>query len=654
MTPERWELIQEIFHTAHARIPAERAALLDQACAGDSALRREVQNLLDHAMPTREFGGVAAVTGAAEATSALGPRFGAYQIKELLGRGGMGEVYRAHDTKLGRDVAIKVLPRAFANDPERLARFEREARAVAALNDPHIAAIHGVEESEGVRGLVLELVPGETLADRLAHAAASSRPGLPLKEALDCALQIASALEAAHDKGITHRDLKPANIKITPAGVVKLLDFGIAKVVSGDGSGIDLAQHSSAATVEGLMVGTPGYMSPEQARGKPVDKRADIWAFGCVIFEMLSGKTAFQGETLSDTIAAVLERSPDWTLLPAATPTAVRKILERCLEKDPKQRLRDVGDARIELDQIVRTPLKESVAVERARRVPAMLAIAMTVVAAAVAATIGFAAAGRNTTPGDRRVSRFNVDLPKDTGIGPGFNSLLAFSRDGTTLAITPFPGPLITRRIDGLESQTLEVTKSPGFRGAPLFSPNGSFIAFIEGNAIYSSSRPFLKASLAGGAPVKLAEYDMFHGGAWSDDGWIYWTANYPGGIVRVRDSGGPVEPVTKLDVERGERSHRFAHLLPDGQALLYTVAFDGIDSYDNARIDLWDLKTGTSKTLISGGTAPAYSPSGHIVYASAGKLFGVTVRHDPPRGDRCTVRGDRRRDDEQQHGRS
>ena len=634
MTPDRWERIQQIYHSARAQTQGKRASFLDAACVGDVELRREVQVLLDQPTGTGEFvdfvGGP--VTPSARPperdgiTPLIGRRIGSYQVQSLLGRGGMGDVYRAHDTKLRRDVAIKVLPEAFASDPDRLARFEREARAVAALNDPHIGGIHGLEESDGIRALVLELVEGETLAERLAPTRDSARPGLPLTEAIDYARQIASALEAAHERGITHRDLKPANIKITPAGVVKLLDFGIAKVVNGEGPGVDLTHAvTGAATVEGVMVGTPGYMSPEQARGKPVDKRTDIWAFGCVCFEMLTGRLAFQGDTLSDTIAAVLERAPDWTFLPSGTPPTFRRLLQRCLEKDPKQRLRDIGDARLELEQILRAP-GEDVSVVTTPRWRTRVLAGAGVVALAAIATTAWVALTRETAPaGDHRVSRFTVDLPQGQVIMPGFNSLLALSPDGAQLAVTAFPGPVTIRRLDSLESKPLQVTTSPNFRGAPVFSPDGRSISFIQGNGVFSSIRPFLKAPLAGGAAVKLADYDAFHEGDWAADGWIYWTGSYPGGIVRIRDSGGAVEPVTKLDLDRGDRSHRFARLLPDGQALIYTVGFDGIESYDNARIDLWDLKTQTSKTLIAGGTDAFYSPSGHIVYGSAGKLYAV-----------------------------
>ena len=281
--------------------------------------------------------------------SLAGRQIGSHQILSLLGAGGMGDVYRARDTKLGRDVAIKVVADVFLSDPERLARFEREARVLATLNHPHIGAIYGVEEAEGVRGLVLELVEGATLAERLA-----SGP-LPIREALTVARQIAEALEAAHEKGIIHRDLKPANIKITPDGTVKVLDFGLAKVFAREGTGNDLSQmpadHRRGNTQEGVIAGTAAYMSPEQARGKAVDKRTDIWAFGCVLYEMLTARPAFRGETVSDTIAAILEREPDWSAAPAQTPLSIRRLLQRCLEKDPKRRLRDIGDARLEIEE---------------------------------------------------------------------------------------------------------------------------------------------------------------------------------------------------------------------------------------------------------------------------------------------------------------
>lgn len=640
MTPERWERVKTLYDLARARPHSERSAFLARECRGDTDLQLEVESLLDQPAGTAEFvsflGGPASAFLDAPTSDDLAPlvgrRIGTFEVRSLLGRGGMGEVYLAHDHRLGRDVAIKVLPHAFTSDANRIASLEREARVVAALNHPHIAAIHGLEESAGVRGLVLELVDGQTLAQKLGETAKSPTPGLRLKEALNIGRQIADALEAAHEKGITHRDLKPGNVKVTPDGVVKLLDFGIAKVVTGDGPGLDFTQSQtvSAATHAGVIAGTVAYMSPEQARGRAVDKRTDIWAFGCVLFEMLSGRMAFDGATVTDTIAAILERDPDWSTLPAETPRAVRRLLQRCLEKDPKQRLRDIGDARVEIERIIQSPTEDidaDIAVHESRRWRRRAQLAFAVGAVALVAAIALAAASlprNDAAPADGRVVRMTIDLPKNQEIGPEFNSKIALSPDGTQLAFTPLPGPVYIRRLDGLENTPLEVSTPPGFRGAPLFSPDGASIAFIEGNSSYSWTRPFLAASIAGGAPTRLAEYDAFHRGDWAD-GWIYWTSSYAGGIVRIRESGGAIETVTEIDAKNGERSHRFADLLPGGRALIYTVSFEGISSYNDARIELWDMTTRQKKTLIVGGTSAVYSPSGHIIYARAAKLFAA-----------------------------
>jgi serine/threonine protein kinase/Tol biopolymer transport system component len=346
--------VEVLCDAALEREPPERAAFVAAACGADEHLRREVEALLEHAQAAETFltspiGEVAARVLADEhGGSLVGRQVGPHEIRSLLGVGGMGEVYRAHDAKLGRDVAIKVVADVWLADPQRLARFQREARILATLNHPHVGAIYGLEEAEGVHALVLELVEGATLAERLA-------PGpLAVHEALTVAHQVAEALEAAHEKGIIHRDLKPANIKIAPDGTVKVLDFGLAKVFARQGSGPDglpTPPLTLDETGEGVIAGTAGYMSPEQARGKPVDTRADVWAFGCVLYEMLTARRAFAGETVPDTIAAVLEREPDWTALPAQTPASVRRLIQRSLEKDPKRRWRDIGDMRIQLEE---------------------------------------------------------------------------------------------------------------------------------------------------------------------------------------------------------------------------------------------------------------------------------------------------------------
>lgn len=546
-------------------------------------------------------------------------RLGHYHLEDQLGAGGMGVVYRATDTRLNRHVAIKVVKDELSKDPKWMARFRREAQVLASLSHPNIGAIYGIEEDQGVTFLVLELVSGETLADRLMKG--RLRP----REVAEIGRQIADALKSAHQRGIVHRDLKPANIKIGDDGRVKVLDFGLAKTVE-EGASAGTTSWAPTVTQAGVVLGTVPYMSPEQARGEPVDSATDIWAFGCILYEMLTGALAFGGSSAQDILVKVLDREPSWQSLPDSTPAALRTLVRRCLHKDRRSRLQDIGDARIELDELATLSTGEAAALESAsvpRRWSRWTGVAA---GGALLASVGLLAVTltRDTVPAsDLRVLRFTVDLPEDQIIQPGFNPDLALSPDGTHLAFTSFPGPVFVRQLDSLQNRPLEA--STGFGGGPMFSPDGSSLAFISGNAVFSWVRPFQRAALSGGAAVTLTEYDMFHRGEWGPDGRLYWTAHYPGGIVRIPESGGDVEPVTELDLQAEERSHRFADLLPGGRALIYTTAFAGIDSYDDARIDLWDLQTRQRKTLIIGGTSAAYSPSGHIVYARAGKLFAV-----------------------------
>jgi Tol biopolymer transport system component len=354
--PERRQRVEDLCDAALDRDERERAAFVATACGDDAGLRREVERLLANAhkaegfLVTRVDDLAAQVMGIEHQASLVGRQIGPHRILSLLGAGGMGEVYRARDTRLGRDVAIKVVSDPFLATPERLARFEHEARVLASLNHPHIGAIYGLEEADGIRALVLELVEGATLAERVSVSPVS------IREALVLARQIVDALEAAHEKGVIHRDLKPANIKITSDGAVKVLDFGLAKVFAKETSAGDTSQRrpiSVESSGDGLILGTTAYMSPEQTRGKSIDKRTDIWAFGCVLYEMLTSRPAFRGETTFDTIAAILEHGPDWSVLPADTPPGIQRLLQRCLEKDPKRRLRDVGDARLDVEEVL-------------------------------------------------------------------------------------------------------------------------------------------------------------------------------------------------------------------------------------------------------------------------------------------------------------
>ena len=474
LAPERWRAIENLYHAALARDEQQRAEFLAHACANDSALRRDVEALLAHDavgdfLEPRPFAG-GTHSDAPPSRSLIGRRLGSYVIEAQLGAGGMGEVFRARDVRLKRDVALKILPASFANDPERLARFQREAEVLATLNHPHIAAIYSFEEGDGIRALVLELVAGETLAERIARGA------IPLEETISIARQIADALEAAHEHGIIHRDLKPANVKVTLNGSVKVLDFGLAKLT--DGSAI--AGSPETMTRAGVILGTAPYMSPEQARGKTVDKRADIWAFGCVLYEMLTGRRPFGGEDVSLTLAAILQSEPDWAALPPlAVPLAT--CLRQCLMKDPRQRLRDIGDARLALDSRVDVePIASSLAPQRltrTRRWPMAAVIALT----ALAVSVLWLLLGREASPPE--VVRFEIHAPPGSRIPPGTP---AVSPDGRTVAY-------VVQDRDGIELihlRPLDSTQSRPLSGTdgaahPFRAPDGRSLAFVSGRAL-------------------------------------------------------------------------------------------------------------------------------------------------------------------------
>ncbi|MGH9257715.1 MAG: protein kinase domain-containing protein, partial [Vicinamibacterales bacterium] len=574
MTPERWRQVTAVFHAARSRDAAARAKYLDDACVGDRALRDEVDAMLAAHHDPGGFGDRPASLSIDERPRLdTGAMVGPYRVDRLIGAGGMGEVYRARDTKLGRDVAIKILPSAFTADPERLARFEREARVLATLNHPHIGAIYGFEEANGIRALILELVEGSTLADRIAQGP------LPLDSALPIARQIAEALEAAHEKGIVHRDLKPANIKITQAGVVKVLDFGLAKIYVGDSAGPDLlhAPSITAGTREGMILGTPAYMSPEQARGQAVDKRTDIWAFGCVLYEMLTGRAAFPGDTMSDTIAAILEREPDWTALPGSTPPKVRDLVQRCVRKDPKRRLHDIADARIELDAAGTGGLDQHAigsttsARHASRRLVWMIAAASTT-ALVAALVVGSVLYLQRAPAEDTLAYRSSIPLP--TGITlPAFlsaNARFALSPDGRRLAFVGgeaggVTGRLWVQSLDGLSARPLAGTEGAA---VPFWSPDSQFIGFFAGGKVK-------RIDAAGGPPLILADYPGGTGGAtWSRNGVILFATLGDGDgnpLRRISASGGAPSAATTLSVDSGETRHAFPFFLPDGRHFLY-----------------------------------------------------------------------------------
>ena len=435
----------------------------------------------------------------------VGDRLGHYQVSALIGEGGMGQVYQATDTKLKRPVALKILPEAFAADPDRLSRFQREAEVLASLNHPNIAAIYGLEEADGVRALVLELVEGPTLADRIKQGP------IPLDEALPIAKQIAEALEAAHEQGVIHRDLKPANIKVREDGTVKVLDFGLAKALAGDVSGTDLSQSptvTASGTREGVILGTAAYMSPAQARGKLLDRRTDIWSFGCVLYEMLTGQAAFLGETLSDMIAKVLAREPDWQALPTNTPALLRRLLRRCLDKDPKERLRDIGDARVEIREAVTAPLTEGVATEPAAPHAVGWRRAMPWVAGVALAVITGLAVWTLVRPGPLtpQPTRFVVTTPPDGSLRlTGSQRDVAISPDGTRVVYMSSTGTgsgTAGRQLYVRDLNELAATPLPGTDGArsPFFSPDGEWVGFQD-----SRDDVIKRVAVSGGTPLPM-----------------------------------------------------------------------------------------------------------------------------------------------------
>ncbi len=534
----------------------------------------------------------------------------------------MGQVYRARDTRLNRDVALKVLPDSFANDPDLLARFTREAQTLASLNHSNIAHIHGLEESGGVRALVMELVEGDDLSQRIAGGA------IPIDEALPIAQQIAEALEAAHEQGIIHRDLKPANIKVRADGTVKVLDFGLAKALGPDGGqqaggsrqGVALSESPTLIspammTGVGMILGTAAYMSPEQARGKTVDKRADIWAFGAVLFEMLSGTRPFDGEDMAETLGAVIHREPVWSRLPASTPASIRAVLQRCLQKDPKQRLRDIGDVRLALAGAFDIASSQTTGATPQPASASTLvlpwAAAATLAGLLLAASFGWWRATRPVEQALRPLVRLDVDLGSDVSLEYPTGADAILSPDGTRIVYVS-QGRLWTRRLD---QPTATELASPQGAYAPFFSPDGQWVAFF-------TSRTLQKISVEGGAAIVLSPAPAGRGGSWGADGAIIAALTNTGGLSRIPAAGGPPTPVTEL--QPGEATHRWPHVLPGGKAVVFTVSAT-INAYDAATIDVVSLADHRRKTLVRGGTFGLYLPSGHLVYVNGGTLFAV-----------------------------
>jgi serine/threonine protein kinase len=543
-----------------------------------------------------------------------GTRLGSYEVVAPIGAGGMGEVYRAHDTKLGRDVAIKVLPANFVNDPEHLSRFQREARMLAALNHTNIATIYGLEQTGGVTCLVMELVSGNTLAERV-----KAGP-LAIEEALKIAVQIAEALEAAHEKSIIHRDLKPANVKVTPEGKVKVLDFGLAKAFAGDTETSDPTNSptlSMAATMQGVILGTTAYMSPEQARGKSVDKRTDIWAFGCVLYELLTGIQAFPGEATTEILAAVLKEEPDWKTLPVSTPTKIRDLLRRCLQKDKSRRARDAGDLRIEIEEALAAPATpEPVATVRGlgtfQRRGLILGLGGLLLAVVV---VGLDYWNQKPSP-PQPVTRTVINLPPGQQLaGLDNGPSLAISADGMRLTYVAKQG--VTQQLYLRAMGSLEAKAIPGTEGAtnPFFSPDGQWLGLF-------ANRKLMKISLNGGASLALANVPFDGGADWGSQGTIVFSPSNAAALQQVSDAGGVQKPLTSLGKQ--DTSHRWPEYLPGDKALLFSGGAAG-SLFNDAQIGVQSVATGKRQYLIQGGLFPRYAPTGHLIYAQGGNLMAV-----------------------------
>jgi Tol biopolymer transport system component len=551
-------------------------------------------------------------------TLTAGTRLGQYELLHLVGAGGMGEVYRARDTKLHRDVAIKVLPELFASDPDRLSRFEREAQTLAALNHPNVAQIHGVLESPAA--LVMELVEGEDLSHRL------TRGAIPAEDALPIARQVAEALEAAHDRGIVHRDLKPANVKVRPDGAVKVLDFGLAKAMAGESGAVAVPRSmqnsptftSPAMTQIGVVLGTASYMSPEQARGKAVDRRADIWAFGCVLYEMLSGRRPFDGETVTDVMSAIVSREPDWAALPRETSPAIVKLLQRCLEKDPRRRLRDIGEARVMLEdpqQAIAGPAAATPRSSATWLVPTLAVAAAVLAVADVALLLNRRTSTVDVAP--RAVTRYDVQAPDGAALSVVFRPAVSVSASGSVLAFAATVEGI--NRIYVRPRAEVAARVIPGSEGGtnPAVSPDGKWVAFFANAHVH-------KAPIDGQA-ITIGPARDVRGMTWTDDGQLILTNDAAAPLVIMSADGRESRALTTF--ASGERTHRWPSILPGGRVVVFTAgSLTSPDNYDGATIEAVILPTGERRTLIKGAAMARYCGDRRLVYSKGPGLFAVS----------------------------
>ena len=604
--------LKEVSHIYHAALElpeSERAAFLETW--EDEDLRQEVLSLLNNEDKAKSFLEEHALEIASRLKTKAQPslpgrQLGSFNLISVLGKGGMGEVYKAKDRKLGRDVAIKVMSEEFAQDADRIARFQREAKLLASLNHPNISFIHGLEESDGIHFLVLELVEGDTLAERLKHGA------IPVEEALKLALQIAEALEAAHEKGVIHRDLKPANIKVTPDEKIKVLDFGLAKAFVGEQQ-VSLSNSptlSDMATQQGVILGTAAYMSPEQARGKPVDKRTDIWAFGCVLYEMLTGNAAFQGEDVTEILAAVVKSSVNMGLLPANLHPRVREVLSRCLQKEQKKRYRDIGDAQYEIEQVLADPggvFAQPVMADATQK--KLRTILPWVAAAIIVAGVAVWFLKPAPTPEPRQVHRYQYTLPDGQLLAT--NSRVAVSKDGAQIAYVA-KGQLYLKNSNELTAKLIPV--ADGIPRNPFFSHDGRWIGYWS----WADSQ-LKKIDTTSGATVEICEASSTPSASWGEDDMIVFAIN--AGIMQVSADGGTPKEIVKAENE----TLLFPQILPDGESILFTAITES-----GPQVAVQSLESGEREYLFPGFSAQ-YLPTGHLVYTLDNNLFAIAF--DPER---------------------
>jgi len=614
VTPEQWTLAERLYHEAGSIAAADRASWIARACGGDEVVRREVESLLaQEASRTGVLDGHAfdGITSETEHESLVGRRLGGYEFLALIDEGGMGQVYRARDLTLPREVAVKVVSPEFTHDAVRRARFRTEAEVLAGFAHPHIAHIYAFAEAEGRFLLAMELVPGETLAARLA------RGPLRVSEALDIASQVADALESAHEQGVIHRDLKPANIRITPDGVVKVLDFGLATSVR---PALAAGRTTVTRTAPGTLLGTVAYMSPEQARGESVDKRTDIWAFGCVLFEMLTGRRLFGSASTAETLALVMTHDIDWSLLPAQVPPAVRALLRRCLERDPRKRLGDVAAIRFALEDMAGSAEQTATTGDvpsraRATRVRTIaVTTAVTAAVVIVAAVIAFAWWRSEPSPEPSPRRTFTIDLPQGRWLG-GFASgkpMLAFSPNDNYIAYVATTGAEDARQLYLHSMETNSDEAVPGSVGAhsPFFSPDEEWLGF------FSRQNTLMRIPVKGGvAPEQVTDVVNPFGATWTEDHRIV-VGSFGSVLHVVREEGGVPEVLGRLTADGAQR---WPFSLPGGKALLFKVDA-GVAAQRIGEADRRSLIPGTRS-----GILPQYSPSGHVVHAQAGNLIAT-----------------------------